>query len=45
MSVMFADIDATCAALGYYDGKTYVPEPNALHGLKVGNYDRIFKLF
>ncbi|XP_055324474.1 protein timeless homolog [Sitodiplosis mosellana] len=34
MSIMLADIDATCASLGYYDGKTYVPEPNALHGLK-----------
>lgn len=37
MSVMLADIDATCASLGYYDGKTYVPEPDALQGLKVNN--------
>lgn len=35
MSVMLADIDATCASLGYYDGKNYVPEPDALQGLKV----------
>lgn len=35
MSIMLADIDATCASLGYYDGKTYVPEPDALQGLKV----------
>lgn len=35
MSIMLADIDATCASLGYYDGKNYVPEPDALLGLKV----------
>lgn len=35
MSIILADIDATCASLGYYDGKTYVPEPTALHELKV----------
>lgn len=35
MSIMLADIDATCASLGYYDGKNYVPEPDALQGLKV----------
>lgn len=37
MSVMLADIDATCASLGYYDGKNYVPEPGALQGLKVNS--------
>lgn len=35
MSIMLADIDATCASLGYYDGKNYVPEADALPGLKV----------
>lgn len=35
MSIMLADIDATCASLGYYDGKTYLSEPDALQGLKV----------
>ncbi|XP_031631724.1 protein timeless homolog [Contarinia nasturtii] len=34
MSIMLADIDATCASLGYYDGKKYVAEPDALQGLK-----------
>lgn len=37
MSIVLADIDATCASLGYYDGKTYVPEPDALQGLKVSD--------
>lgn len=32
---MLADIDATCASLGYYDGSKYIPEPDALQGLKV----------
>lgn len=35
MSAMLADIDATCASLGYYDGAKYIPEPDALQGLKV----------
>lgn len=35
MSVMLADIDATCASLGYYDGKIYVADPDSLQGLKV----------
>lgn len=35
MSMMLADIDATCASLGYYDGSKYIPEPDALQGLKV----------
>lgn len=34
MSALLADIDATCAALGYNDGTTYHPEPDSLHGLK-----------
>lgn len=37
MSIMLADIDATCASLGYYDGKNYVPESDALQALKVKN--------
>lgn len=35
---MLADIDATCASLGYFDGATYLPEPDALQGLKVSRY-------
>lgn len=35
MSVLLADIDATCAALGYSDGQKYQAEPDAIQGLKV----------
>lgn len=35
MSVLLADIDATCAALGYSDGQQYQAEPDAIQGLKV----------
>lgn len=35
MSVLLADIDATCAALGVSDGKRYQAEPDAAEGLKV----------
>ncbi|SPP87904.1 protein timeless homolog [Drosophila guanche] len=34
MSVLLADIDATCAALGYSDGELYQAEPDAAEGLK-----------
>ncbi|EDW59287.1 protein timeless homolog isoform X1 [Drosophila virilis] len=34
MSVLLADIDATCAALGVSDGKRYQAEPHAAEGLK-----------
>ncbi|XP_073816308.1 circadian regulator timeout isoform X1 [Musca autumnalis] len=34
MSVLLADIDATCAALGYSDGQRYQAEPDAIQGLK-----------
>ncbi|XP_023035402.1 protein timeless homolog [Drosophila willistoni] len=34
MSVLLADIDATCAALGYSDGQRYQAEPDAVEGLK-----------
>ncbi|BFF90723.1 protein timeless homolog [Drosophila madeirensis] len=34
MSVLLADIDATCAALGYSDGERYQAEPDAAEGLK-----------
>lgn len=36
MSVLLADIDATCAALGFNDGNVYHCEDDALQGLKVG---------
>lgn len=35
MSVLLADIDATCASLGYNDGTTYHIEADSLQGLKV----------
>lgn len=35
MSSMLADIDATCASLGYSDGIQYIADPDALLGLKV----------
>ncbi|KAH8385954.1 hypothetical protein KR200_008204 [Drosophila serrata] len=35
MSVLLADIDATCASLGYSDGQKYQAEPDAAEGLKV----------
>nr|AAQ22497.1 RE03551p [Drosophila melanogaster]AAY33504.1 RE03647p [Drosophila melanogaster] len=34
MSILLADIDATCAALGYSDGQKYQAEPDAAEGLK-----------
>ncbi|TMW43785.1 hypothetical protein DOY81_011134 [Sarcophaga bullata] len=34
MSLLLADIDATCAALGYSDGQRYQAEPDAIQGLK-----------
>lgn len=36
MSILLADIDATCAALGYNDGIKYQADPDAIQGLKVG---------
>lgn len=38
MSVLLADIDATCAALGYNDGIKYQADPDAIQGLKVGGH-------
>lgn len=35
MAAMLADIDATCASLGYYDGTNYIPEKDSLQCLKV----------
>lgn len=35
MSSILADIDATCASLGYDDGNHYIADPEALSGLKV----------
>lgn len=35
MSILLADIDATCASLGYNDGTRYHIEPDSLQGLKV----------
>lgn len=37
MSILLADIDATCAALGYDDGIKYQADPDAIQGLKVGH--------
>lgn len=35
MSLLLADIDATCASLGYHDGEKYFIERDTLQGLKV----------
>lgn len=35
MSTMLADIDATSASLGYFDGNKYIADPEALLSLKV----------
>lgn len=35
MSILLADIDATCSALGIFTGDKYIAEPDALQGLKV----------
>lgn len=35
MSILLADIDATCSSLGYNDGNKYYIEINALQALKV----------
>ena len=41
MSLLLADIDATCAALGYSDGERYQAEPDAIQGLKVNCYSQL----
>lgn len=38
MSTILADVDATCASLGYFDGNKYVADFNALQGLKVSQH-------
>lgn len=35
MSILLADIDATCSGLGNYDGNQYYAAPDALQSLKV----------
>lgn len=35
MSMLLADIDATCASLGFDDGKRYIADPGAKQSLKV----------
>lgn len=40
MSALLADIDATCASLGYNDGNVYHPDPDAIQGLKVRASER-----
>lgn len=35
MSILLADIDATCSALGKYDGNQYYAAPDVLQSLKV----------
>lgn len=35
MSILLADIDATCSSLGYHDGNKYFIEEDALQSLKV----------
>jgi hypothetical protein len=38
MSILLADIDATCSSLGYHDGTKYLIEEDALQSLKVRYY-------
>lgn len=45
MSVLLADIDATCAALGVSDGNRYQAEPDAAEGLKVMSGPGIKNIF
>lgn len=35
MSILLADIDATCSGLGKYDGNQYYAAPDVLQSLKV----------
>ena len=35
MSILLADIDATCSILGFHDGNKYYAEKDALQSLKV----------
>lgn len=35
MSILLADIDATCSSLGRYDGSKYYIEDDAIQSLKV----------
>lgn len=35
MSLLLADIDATCTSLGYHDGEKYYIERDTVAGLKV----------
>jgi timeless len=35
MSILLADIDATCSNLGYHDGSKYYIEDDTLQSLKV----------
>lgn len=39
MSILLADIDATCSSLGYYDGSKYYIETDAIQCLKVSCLD------
>ena len=39
MSILLADIDATCSSLGYNDGSKYNIEDDALQSLKVSFRD------
>lgn len=45
MSILLADIDATCAALGYNDGIKYQADPDAIQGLKVSVDRRLYQEF
>lgn len=35
MSILLADIDATCSSLGQYDGNKYIIQFDAIQSLKV----------
>ena len=45
MSILQADIDATCSSLGYNDGNKYYIEPDAVQALKVSKLYSNFHMF
>lgn len=41
MSILLADIDATCSSLGYHDGSKYYIEDDAIQSLKVNKFNKL----
>lgn len=42
MSVLLADIDATCSSLGFHDGTKYYKDEDTMQSLKVNKYFQPF---